>query len=107
MNAQTQRDLEQFLDHDVLDQSGTKIGKLQCIWSDQQGEPAYLGVQTGWLFGKTHVVPAERAEVNEHARAIRLPYIAQKIKDAPSYESAHELDTATEREVREFYNLTC
>src|SRR4051794_8981846 len=106
MKTETQRNLEQYLDHNVVDQTGKKIGTLQCIWSDHQGEPAFLGIQTGWLFGKTHVVPAQRADVNEQSRTIRLPYPAEKIKDAPSYDPGVELDESTEREVRSFYNIS-
>src|SRR5205823_2839996 len=61
---QTQ-DLQQYIDHAVLDRNGDKIGTLECLWSDHTGQPAFLGVKTGWLLGKTHVVPAQRAEVNE------------------------------------------
>jgi len=103
MNTETKRSLEQYIDHNVVDQNGSKIGTLQCLWSDGRGEPAYLGVQTGWLFGKTHVVPADAAEVNSAQKTIRLPYSEQKVKDAPSYDPGTELDTNTQQEVRSFY----
>src|SRR6185436_16548662 len=105
MKTQTQRNLQQYLDHDIVDRYGNKVGKLQCLWSDSQGEPVYLGVQTGWLFGKTHVVPAEAVEVNEAAQTIRLPYTVEKIKEAPCYDSTSEIDPTSEREVRAYYNL--
>src|SRR2546423_14728458 len=103
MNTETKRSLEQYIDHNVVDQNGSKIGTLQCLWSDPRGEPAYLGVQTGWLFGKTHVVPADTAEVNPVQRTIRLPYTEQKVKDAPSYDPGVELDPATQQQVPSYY----
>jgi len=106
MNNETKRKLEQYIDHDVVDQTGNKIGKLSCLWSDHQGEPAYLGVQTGWLFGKTHVVPAQSATVNEAGRTIRLPFTADKVKDAPCYDHTVEIDPTTEQEVSSYYNLS-
>jgi len=106
MKTEMKRNLEQYVHHKVVDQNGDKIGTLQCLWSDQESEPVYLGVQTGWLFGKTHIVPAERVEVNESARTIRLPYTVQKIKDAPSFDSKCEMDPNTEREVRSYYNIS-
>jgi uncharacterized protein (TIGR02271 family) len=99
------RNLEQYVDHDVTDQTGNKIGKLTCLWSDSNGEPAYLGVQTTWLFGKTHVVPAQRAQVNETSRTIRLPYTSEKVKGAPAYDPAAEIDASTEFELRSYYNI--
>ena len=103
MNTETQRNLEQYIDHDVLDQNGDKIGTLHCLWSDGSGEPAYLGVQTGWLFGKTHVVPADRTEVNDNSRRIRLPYTAEQVKNAPSYDPAVELDSNIQSQVSSYY----
>ena len=99
------RNLQQYIDHNVVDQTGNKIGTLQCLWSDHQGEPAFLGVQTGWIFGKTHVVPAQRAEVNESTQTIRVPYNADKIKAAPSYDPGVELDVTTERQIHSYYNI--
>ena len=103
MNTQTQRNLEQYIEHDVVDQNGDKIGTLQCLWSDSSGEPAYLGVKTGWLLGKTHVVPAERAEVNSKSRTIRLPYSAQQVKNAPSYDPSVELDSNIQSQLTSYY----
>jgi uncharacterized protein (TIGR02271 family) len=105
MKNETQNNLEQYIDHQVVDQTGNKIGKLQCLWLDSQGEPTFLGIQTGWLFGKTHVVPANRADVNASAQTIRLPYTLEKIKEAPSYDAGIELDPQTEQHVRSFYGV--
>src|SRR5437899_1632446 len=106
MNTETKRSLEQYIDHNVVDQNGNKIGTLQCLWGDSSNEPAYLGVQTGWLFGKTHIVPADAAEINPAQRTIRLPYGEQKVKDAPSFDPGVELDTKTQQEVRSYYGAS-
>jgi len=103
MNTKTQTNLEQYIDHEVVDQNGDKIGKLQCLWSDGSGQPAYLGVHTGWIFGKTHVVPADRAEVNSKSRTIRLPYTTEQVKNAPSYDPNVELDPDTQNQVSSYY----
>jgi uncharacterized protein (TIGR02271 family) len=103
MNTENKKNLEQYIDHEVVDQNGDKIGTLQCLWSDGSDQPAYLGVQTGWLFGKTHVVPADRAEINPSSRTIRLPHTTQQVKDAPSYDPGVELDSNTQAQVRSYY----
>src|SRR5438105_12351018 len=104
MKTEIKRSLEQYIDHDVIDQNGKKVGTLMCLWSDHTEQPAYLGVQTGWVFGKTHVVPADAAQVNPQSGTIRLPYTEQKIKDAPSYDPGAELDDTTQQQVRSFYS---
>jgi uncharacterized protein (TIGR02271 family) len=106
MKTESKRNLEQYINHTVVDQNGNKIGKLHCLWTDANNEPVYLGVQTGWLRGKTHVVPADGAQVNEASKTIRLPYTTGKIKDALCYDPSAELDAATEREIRDYYNLS-
>ncbi len=99
------RNLERYLDYDVVDQSDNKIGTLECLWSDHTGEPAFVGVRTGWILGKTHVVPADAVEVSEATRKIRLPYSEEKVKDAPSYPVDTEISEAQEREVYRYYGV--
>ena len=105
MKNQNQTDLSKFIGHRVVDRNGSDVGTLECLWSDHNGEPAFLGVKTGWFIGRTHVVPAQRAEVNTTGRTIRLPYDETKIKEAPSYDADAQLDERTEREVSTYYNI--
>jgi uncharacterized protein (TIGR02271 family) len=100
------RNLENYVGYDVVDRNGNKVGALECLWSDPSGEPEYIGVRTGWLFGKTHVVPADRVEVSEGGRRLRLPYDEQTVKDAPSYDSDAEMNGTIEDEVRRHYGVT-
>ena len=70
------RDLARYIGYDVVDRNGNKIGTLECLWQDHTGEPAFVGVRTGWFMGKTHVVPAESVEPPVKVLAVesvRLP----------------------------------
>jgi uncharacterized protein (TIGR02271 family) len=100
-----QRRLERYVGFDVVDRTDNKIGTLECLWSDFTGDPAFIGVKTGWLFGKTHVVPAHSAHVSQRDRRIRLPYDEQRVKDAPSYEADAELTPQIEDEVNRYYGI--
>jgi uncharacterized protein (TIGR02271 family) len=100
------RNLEQYVGYDVVDLADNKIGVLECLWSDEAGQPEYIGVRTGWLFGRTHVVPADHVEVSEGAHRIRLPYTEQMVKDAPSYDSDAEMDSRIEEDVRRHYGVS-
>jgi uncharacterized protein (TIGR02271 family) len=104
-NPTDERYLDRYLDYDVVDRDGEKIGTLHCMWSDHTGEAAFLGVHTGWLFGRTHVVPAQGVEVNEARHHLRLPYSTQKVKDAPSYEQTAEMTEDKEQEVYRYYGV--
>jgi uncharacterized protein (TIGR02271 family) len=99
------RDLENLIDADVIDIHNEKVGTLQCIWSDERGEPEFIGVNTGWFFGKTHVVPANRVHAGQRNRRIRLPYTGDQVKGAPSYDANVELTEQIENEVCRHYGI--
>src|SRR5581483_4001758 len=102
--TQGRGELNRYIGYEVVDKTGDKIGTLECLWSDHAGQPAFLGVKTGWFFGKTHVVPSTTAEVNERSGIIRLPYPKEMIKDAPAYDADKTLDEATEMEIYNYYH---
>jgi sporulation protein YlmC with PRC-barrel domain len=89
----------------VADQHGDDVGTLDALWTDEDtGKVEFLGVKTGWIFGKTHVVPAHGAQIQEDY--VRVPYDADFVKDAPSYPPHEELSYAQEREVYEYYGIS-
>jgi len=100
------RELDRYIGYDVVDRNSNSIGKLECLWEDHTGEPAFVGVRTGWLLGKTHVVPSASVDVNESGRRIRLPYTEEKVKNAPAYESNAEMSDEKEREIYRYYGMT-
>ena len=85
-------ELRRFIDYKVVDQNNDAVGSIDAVWEDHTGQPTYLAVRTGWLgLGKAHVVPADAAEVNERDQRIRLPYSAEQIKNAPSFDSQDDI----------------
>ncbi len=94
-----------YLDYAVMDKDDKKIGTLHALWVDRNGQPAFLGIKTGWLFGKTHVIPAQAAEVSEGGRKIRLRFGEDMIKNAPAYDADRDLDPESERRVIDYFHL--
>jgi len=86
-----------------VDESENKIGTLACLWADESGQPAFLGVKTGWFFGKNHVVPAHAAGINERGGKIRVPFSSDVIKDAPTIDADMIVDRETERKIYDYY----
>ncbi len=96
--------LEQMIDYKVVDQNGDEIGTLHSLWSDPDtGAVEFLGVKTGWLFGHNHVVPAEKAELDEANNVVRLPYTEAFIKEAPSMSADSEISEAEEQNIYRYY----
>ena len=98
--------LEQLIDYQVVDQNGDEIGTLHSLWSEPDtGAVEFLGVKTGWLFGHNHVVPAEKAELDESENVVRLPYTSLFIKEAPSMSADAEISEAEEANIYQYYGL--
>ena len=98
--------LEQLIDYQVVDQNGDEIGSLHSLWSEPDtGAVEFLGVKTGWLFGHNHVVPAEKAELDETENVVRLPYTSLFIKEAPSISADAEISEAEEAGIYQYYGL--
>ncbi|MDB6025376.1 MAG: hypothetical protein JWM68_1599 [Verrucomicrobiales bacterium] len=96
---------ERIIDFDVQESNGNKIGTVQNLWTDQNNQPTFLGVKTGWIFGKNHVVPVHTASVNPQQRIVRVPFGEDKVKDAPTFDPDYDLSDADEQRIYSYYGL--
>ena len=83
------QDPAQLFGYDVTDASGNKIGKVDNVWvDDATNELEFVGVKTGWLMGKTHVIPVANAQISNGS--IQVPFDEDQIKNAPSFSGDDE-----------------
>ena len=95
-----------LLDYKVVDQNGSDIGTMHSFWADpQSGKLQFFGVKTGWLFGQNHVIPVDRAEVDESNRTVRIPYTTDFIKDSVSIDADSEISDEQEQEIYRYYSM--
>jgi uncharacterized protein (TIGR02271 family) len=93
-----------YIDYTVADRNENKVGTVDSVWLDHNNQPAYLAIRTGWLgMGKTHVVPAQGADVSERRRTIRLPYTTEQIKSAPDFDTSAQLQSEDEDRIGTYY----
>src|SRR5438874_528313 len=93
-----------FLDFLVVDKDGKDVGTFFSAWSDQKtGNFEYLGIKTGFLLGKNHIVPAKGAEVDEEKKTIHVPYTLDFLKEAPVCDAAAEVTEEHENEIKAYY----
>ena len=98
----TSHDPAQIFGYDVMDNSGNKIGKVDNVWvDDATNELEFVGVKTGWLMGKTHVIPVANAQISDGG--IQVPFYADTIKNAPSFSGDEELTPEQEEEIYSYY----
>jgi len=96
---------ERVIGYTVQDKAGRDVGKVHNLWIDDQGQPLFLGVKTGWLFGKNHVVPISQADVNDHRRLIRLPFSEEQIKHAPTFEDNADIADYDQDRIFTYYGV--
>ena len=95
-----------LLDCKVVDQNGNDFGTVHSFWADpQSGKLQFFGVKTGWLFGQNHVIPVDKAELDEANRTVRVPYATDFIKDSVSIDADSEISDEQEQEIYRYYNM--
>lgn len=103
MNTNVQ-DPSTLFGENVVDTDGNTIGSVDSVWvDDATNELEFIGVKTGWLFGKTHVIPCADAQFS--GDTITVPYSQDQIKDAPSFGADDELSPDNEQEIYSYYGL--
>src|SRR5437868_6393393 len=103
MNTSTQAP-ERLYGYDVIDATGNKIGTVDGVWiDDATNELEFVGVKTGWLMGKTHVIPVVDAQINDGS--IQVPYPEDQVKNAPSVGTDDELSPDQEGEIYSYYGV--
>src|SRR3569833_1366136 len=77
---------ERMIGYAVVDQNDSKIGHVDHVYVEDDGQPLFIGVKAGWIFGRRYVVPAYDAQINDGTENIRIPYTEEQIKNAPNFE---------------------
>lgn len=96
------REAARIFGFQVTDSSGNRIGHVDNVWiDDTTNELEFVGVKTGRIMGKTHVIPVGRSRISDHT--IQLPFTAEQIKNAPSFSGDEELTPEQEEEIYSYY----
>jgi uncharacterized protein (TIGR02271 family) len=95
---------DQIFGFDVYDDGDNKIGSVDNVWIDDATNALeFVGVKTGWIFGKIHIIPTQNAQIGDGQ--ISFPYPESQIKDAPTFPADHELSPGEEEEVYSYYGI--
>jgi PRC-barrel domain protein len=93
-----------FIGRKLVDRYGESVGTLAGFWLDPSTHRvAFLGVKTGWLAGRVHILPAADVEIEEHGSLIALGYTAAHIKRAPIGRPGVELAEVAKEEINAYY----
>ena len=98
------QDVQPLLGADLIDAEGSKVGKIEDIYLDNETqEPEWALVHTGLLGRKLHYVPLRGASVADDS--LQTAYTESQIKEAPGIEPDVELTPQEEAELYQHYGV--
>jgi uncharacterized protein (TIGR02271 family) len=96
---------DQYAGYTVVDQSGSKIGKVDDLFLDENDQPEYFGVKMGFLGTSSTLIPADIATINSEQGFIEVSQPKDTVKDGPAFDDDREITPEYENEVRSYYGL--
>ena len=100
------RELEQaYGEYTVYDQHYEKIGKVDDLFVDENDEPEYIGVKTGFLGMKSTLIPIELVRVNDRRKLVEVAADEETIKHAPTFDGDSDITPDYEDRVHGYFGL--
>ena len=100
------RELEQaYGEYTVYDQHYEKVGKVDDLFVDENDEPEYIGVKTGFLGMKSTLIPIELVRVNDRRKLLEVAADEETIKHAPTFDDDGDITPDYEDRVRGYFGL--
>ena len=100
------RELEQaYGEYTVYDQHYEKVGKVNDIFVDENDQPEYIGVKTGFLGMKSTLIPIELVRVNDRRKLLEIAADEKAIKNAPTFDDDGDITPEYEDQVHGYFGL--
>src|ERR687889_1200519 len=96
---------DQYAGYTVVDESGSKIGKVDDLFLDESDQPEYFGVKMGFLGTSSTLIPADIATINNEQGFIEVSHTKDTVKGGPAFDDDREITPEFENEVRSYYGL--
>src|SRR5215212_8465178 len=96
---------DQYAGYTVVDESGSKIGKVDDLFLDENDQPEYFGVKMGFLGTSSTLIPADIATINNEQGFIEVSQTKDTVKDGPAFDDDRKITPEYENEVRSYYGL--
>jgi uncharacterized protein (TIGR02271 family) len=96
---------DQCAGYTVVDEGGSKIGKVDDLFLDENDQPEYFGVKIGFLGTSSTLIPADITTINNEQGSIEVSQTKDTVKDGPAFDDDREITPEYENEVRSYYGL--
>ena len=89
----------------VYDVNYEKIGKVDDLFVDEDDNPEYIGVKTGFLGTKSTLIPVELVRVNDRRGLVEVGADKDMVKDGPGIDDDEVITPEYEDRVHAHYGL--
>jgi uncharacterized protein (TIGR02271 family) len=96
---------DQYAGYTVVDEGGSKIGKVDDLFLDESDQPEYFGVKMGFLGTSSTLIPADITTINNEQGFIEVSQPKSTVQDGPAFDDDREITPEYENEVRSYYGL--
>ena len=96
---------DQYAGYTVVDEGGSKIGKVDDLFLDENDQPEYFGVKMGFLGTSSTLIPADITTINDERGFIEVSQPKDSVKNGPAFDDDREITPEYENEVRAYYGL--
>jgi uncharacterized protein (TIGR02271 family) len=96
---------DRFSGYEVYDPNGEKIGKVDDLFVDENDNPEYVGVKTGFLGTRSTLIPIDTITVDESAGRLVTSADKETVKNGPTFDDDREITPDFENEVYSYYGL--
>jgi uncharacterized protein (TIGR02271 family) len=96
---------DRYAGFSVYDNAGSKIGKVDDLFLDENDSPEYIGVKMGFLGTRSTLIPVEATTIDQTSSTITVSTDKETVKNGPSFDDDREITPEYESEVRGYYGL--
>jgi PRC-barrel domain len=93
-----------FSGYEVYDPAHSKIGKVGDLFVDENHEPEYVSVKTGFLGTKSTLIPWQIVEVRDEEQRLVVAADKDAVKGGSAFNDC-EITPEYENEVHSYYGL--
>ena len=96
---------DRFANYEVLDQSGSKIGKVDDLFVNESDQPEYIGVKMGFLGMSSTLIPWQLVTPDESSGTLTVSTDKDTAKNGPAFDDDREITPEFENQVYSYYGL--
>jgi uncharacterized protein (TIGR02271 family) len=97
---------DQYAGYTVYDPDGSKIGKVDDLFLDENDQPEYIGVKMGFLGTSSTLIPMDAVTVDQTQGSMTVAQPKSTVQDGPAFDDDREITPEYENEVRSYYGLS-